>query len=101
MGQAVRLTRWLCNEHYQVVRGYIEDWSADGAEPVTDSTDMTALEEGSLTKIKDKGPQDPRDLQRSFHDLRAREPQEAIARLKSNGLWPKGPMDVWKLLHER
>ena len=85
MGQAVRLTRWLCQEHYRVVRGYTEGWSTDVSEPTTDSTDMTALEEDILTKLKDKGPQDPRELQRCFHDLRARERDKALARLKSTG----------------
>lgn len=85
MGQAVRLTRWLCQGHYRVVRGYTEGWSTDVAEPATDSTDMTALEEDILTKLKDKGPQDPRELQRGFHDLRARERDVAITRLKSTG----------------
>jgi hypothetical protein len=45
MWQAVRLTRWLCQEHYRVVRGYTEGWSTDRTEQATDNTDMTALEE--------------------------------------------------------
>jgi hypothetical protein len=85
MGQAVRLARWLCQEHYRVVRGYTEDWSADGAEQATDNTDMTALEEDILTKLKFKGPQDPRELQRCFHDLRASDRDKAVAHLKFSG----------------
>lgn len=85
MSQAVRLTRWLCQEHYRVVCGYTEKWSTDVAEPATDSTDMTALEELIWTKLKEKGPQAPRDLQRGFHDLRAGERDKALARLKSTG----------------
>ena len=79
------MTRWLCQEHYRVVCGYTEKWSTDVAEPATDSTDITALEEDILAKLKDKGPQAPRDLQRSFHDLRAGERDKALARLKSTG----------------
>lgn len=85
MWQAVRLTRWLCQEHYRVVRGYTEGWSTDRTEPATDSTDIAALEEVILTKLMDKGPQDPRELQRRFHDLRAGERDKAVARLKSTG----------------
>jgi len=85
MWKAVRLTRWLCQEHYRVVSGYTEGWSTDRIEPATDSTDMTALEEDIVAKLKEKGPQDPRELQRCFHDLRADERDKAVARLKSTG----------------
>ena len=85
MWQAVRLTRWLCQEHYRVVRGYTEGWSTDRTEQATDNTDTTALEEDILTKLKDKGPQDPRELQRCFHDLRASDRDKAVAHLKFSG----------------
>jgi hypothetical protein len=85
MRKAARLTRWLCQEHYRVVRGYTEGWSTDRTEPATDSTDMTALEEDIVAKLKDKGPQEPRDLQRCFHDLRSEDRDKAVSRLKSTG----------------
>jgi hypothetical protein len=46
---------------------------------------MTALEEDILTKLKFKGPQDPRELQRCFHDLRASDRDKAVAHLKFSG----------------
>jgi len=85
MLQAVRLTRWLCQDHYRVVCSYMDASSTDSTGQATDSTDTAALEEGILTKLKDKGPQEPRELQRCFHDLRAGERDKAVARLKSTG----------------
>ena len=85
MLQAVRLTRWLCQEHYRVVSSYMVAGTTDSAGQATDSTDMAALEEGILTKLKDKGHQEPRELQRCFHDLRAGDRDKAIARLKLAG----------------
>jgi hypothetical protein len=35
--------------------------------------------------LREKGPQEPRELQRCFHDLRANERDKAVARLKSTG----------------
>jgi hypothetical protein len=85
MQEAVRLTRWLCQEHYRVVCSYMGATSTDSTRQATDSTDIAALEEVILTKLMDKGPQDPRELQRRFHDLRAKERDRAVARLKSTG----------------
>jgi hypothetical protein len=86
MRQAVRLTRWLCQEHYRVVSSYKDAASTDSTGLATDSTDMAALEEVILAKLKDKGPLEPRELQRSFHALSAQTRNSAIERLKSNGL---------------
>ena len=85
MLKAVRLTRWLCQEHYRVVRANDGIGDTDCPGLTTDSTDMTALEEDIVAKLKDKGPQEPRELQRCFHDLRAGERDKAVARLKSTG----------------
>ncbi len=85
MWQAVRLTRWLCQEHYRLVCGYLNATSTDSSGAATDNTDMTALEEDIVAKLKSKGPQEPRELQRCFHDLRAEERDKAVARLKSTG----------------
>jgi hypothetical protein len=85
MQQAVRLTRWLCQEHYLVVCSYMDAASTDSTGQATDSTDTAALEEGILTKLKDKGPQEPRELQRCFHDLRAEDRDKAVSRLKTAG----------------
>ena len=86
MRQAVRLTRWLCQEHYRVVCSYMDATSTNSIGRATDSTDMAALEEVILAKLKDKGPLEPRELQRSFHALSAQARNSAIQRLKSNGL---------------
>jgi hypothetical protein len=85
MQQAVRLTRWLCQEHYRVVCSYKAAASTDNAIEATDSIDMATLDEVILTKLKDKGPQDPRELQRCFHDLRAEDRDKAVSRLKTAG----------------
>ncbi len=85
MLQAVRLTRWLCQEHYRVVCSYMGATSTDSPGQTTDNTDMAALEEVILTKLKDKGPQEPRELQRCFHDLRASDRDKALTRLKTAG----------------
>ncbi len=86
MRHAVRLTRWLCQQHYRVVCSYKRAASTDITGPATDSTDMAALEEVILAKLKEKGPLEPRELQRSFHALSAQTRNSAIQRLKSNGL---------------
>ncbi|MCF7787155.1 MAG: hypothetical protein K9N47_13595 [Prosthecobacter sp.] len=86
MQQAVRLTRWLCQEHYRVVCSYKGAASTDSAREATDSTDMAALEEVILQRLKDHGPLHPRDLQRRFHALSAQARDSAIQRLKSKGL---------------
>lgn len=82
MRQAVRLTRWLCQEHHRVVFKCMGVAATDNEEHATDSTDMVNLEEVILAKLKDKGPQAPRKLQRSFHDLSARDRDRAVASLK-------------------
>jgi neutral trehalase len=86
MRQAVRLTRWLCQEHYRVVCSYVDAASTNSTGPATDSTDMAVLEEVILAKLKEKGPLEPRELQRSFHALSAQTRNSAIQRLKSIGL---------------
>lgn len=86
MRQAVRLTRWLCQEHYRVVCSCVDAASTDSTGSATDSTDMAVLEEVILAKLKDKGPLEPRELQRSFHALSAHTRNSAIQRLKSIGL---------------
>lgn len=75
MQQAVRWTRWLCQEHYRLVCSSMDAASTDSTEQATDSTDMATLEEGILTKLKDNGPQEPRDLLRCFHDFARRGPR--------------------------
>jgi hypothetical protein len=85
MRQAVRLARWLWQEHYRVVCSYMDAVPTDSTGRATDSTDTAALEEGILTKLKDKGPQEPRELQRCFHDLRAEDRDKAVSRLKTAG----------------
>lgn len=85
MQEAVRLSRWLCQEHYQAVCNHMGATSTDSTKQATDSTDTAAVEELILTKLKDKGPQEPRELQRSFHDLRAGERDKAVSRLKTAG----------------
>ena len=85
MLQAVRLTRWLCQEHYRVVCRHLDGSSTDNSGHTTDSTDKPALEAVILNKLREKGPQEPRELQRCFHDLRANERDKAVARLKSTG----------------
>lgn len=91
MRQAVRLTRWLCQEHHRVVCSYMDAASTDNTGQATDSTDMAALEEDILAKLKDKGPLEPRELQRSFHALSSQSRDSAIQRLKSKGLVTADP----------
>ena len=82
MCDAIKLTRWLAQEHYCAVQTITETETLT----FTDSTDMAALEEVILAKLKEKGPLEPRELQRSFHALSAQTRNSAIQRLKSNGL---------------
>jgi hypothetical protein len=85
MGNAIALTRWLCQEHYRTVRGFMSHVSADACTDTTDSTDTEAIEEAICTKLKDNGPQEPRELQRSFHDLCSSDRDKALQRLKLAG----------------
>jgi hypothetical protein len=85
MLKAVRLTRWLCQEHYCVVRANYEMGDTDSPGLATDSTDKDELAENILTKLRGNGPQAPRELQRSFHNLSAQDRDKAIAHLKSTG----------------
>lgn len=85
MQEAVRLTRWLCQEHYRTVCSYMAVTSANSDQQATDITDKAALEEVILSKLREKGPIDPRDLQRCFHKLCAEDRDMAISRLKSTG----------------
>jgi hypothetical protein len=85
MLKAVRFTRWLCQEHYRVVRAYLEMGDAGSHGLATDSTDKEEIAENILTKLRDNGPQAPRELQRSFHKLSAQARDESIAHLKSTG----------------
>lgn len=85
MQEAVRLTRWLCQEHYRTVCSYLAVPSADSDQQATDNTDKAALEEVMLSKLREKGPIDPRELQRCFHKLCAEDRDIAVSRLKSTG----------------
>lgn len=82
MSDAIALTRWLAQEHFQAVQSII----AGGGLTFTDSTDTEALEDDILQRLKDQGPLHPRDLQRSFHALSAHTRDNAIQKLKSKGL---------------
>ena len=83
--QAVRLTRWLCQEHYRVVRAHLEMGDTDSRELAPDSTDKVELAENILAKLRGTGPLSPRELQRSFHHLSARDRDQVIAGLKMAG----------------
>ncbi len=85
MMSAVRLTRWAANEHFQVLLGFMGKSEVARLSTGSDNTDTQRLEEGILQKLKDNGPQSPRELQRSFHELRAQPRDEALRRLKSKG----------------
>jgi len=85
MDKAIALTRWLCQEHYRTVRGLMSHVSADACTDTTDNTDTEAIEEAICTKLKDNGPQEPRELQRSFHDLCSSDRDKALQRLKLAG----------------
>lgn len=85
MLQAVGLTRWLCQEHYRLVRSFVATPFIESAGLATDSTDTSSLEEDILGKLKDNGPKQPRELQRCFHHLRAQDRDKAVARLKLAG----------------
>jgi hypothetical protein len=85
MQEAVRLTRWLCQEHYRTVCSYLAVTSADSDQQATDNTDTERLEEDILQRLKDNGPQTHRELQRSFHELPAKTRDEVLRRLKTKG----------------
>ncbi len=91
MQEAVRLTRWLCQEHYRTVCSYLAVTSADSDQQATDNTDMESLAEDILQKLKDNGPQTPRELQRSFHELPAKTRDEVLLRLKAKGAVSEDP----------
>ncbi|MFZ2282095.1 MAG: hypothetical protein WAW39_30145 [Prosthecobacter sp.] len=85
MQEAVRLTRWLCQEHYRTVCSYLAVTSADSDQQATDNTDTERLEEDILQRLKDNGPQTHRELQRRFHELPAKTRDEVLRRLKTKG----------------
>ncbi len=85
MTQAVRLTRWLCQEHYQVVEGLMTRSPSALGFSGTDNTDTLDLAEAIFSKLQDQGPKTPRELQRCFHDLHAGDRDQAIAGLKRAG----------------
>jgi hypothetical protein len=88
MAKAVRLTVWLCQEHYQVVQGLMTDALSVAGFCDTDSTDNTdslELAEAVFLKLQSQGPKTARELQRCFHHLSAGERNQAIARLKMAG----------------
>jgi hypothetical protein len=85
MLKAVRLTRWLCQEHYGLVRAHLEMGDTDSPGLATDSTDKVDLAENILIKLRGNGPLTPRELQRSFHHLSVRDRDQAIAGLKMAG----------------
>ena len=91
MNDAVHLTRWLCQEHYRTVCSYLAVTSADSDRQATDNTDTERLEEEILQRLKDNGPQTPRDLQRTFHELSAKTRDAAILRLKTKGQVTESP----------
>lgn len=86
MMSAVRLTRWAANEHFRVIQDFMGKSEGRSPSTITDNTDMEALAEDILQKLKDNGPQTPRDLQRSFHELPAKTRDEALRRLKNRGV---------------
>lgn len=91
MHEAVRLTRWLCQEHYRSVSSYLAVTSASSDQQCTDNTDTERLEEEILQRLKDNGPQTPRELQRTFHELSAKTRDAAILRLKTKGQVTESP----------
>ena len=82
MCDAIALTRWLAQEHYCAVQTITETETLT----FTDSTDIQAVADGILQRLKDHGPLPRRDLQRSFHALSAQTRDNAIQSLKSKGL---------------
>jgi hypothetical protein len=94
MSDAIALTRWLAQEHFCAVQGLLGTDSLT----FTDSTDMKMLEDGILQRLRDAGPLQPRELQRSFHALSAQTRDSAIQRLKSKGLVTADPDGVLRLV---
>lgn len=91
MSQAIRLTRWLSHEHYRVVQQMMGQSNASGISTATDTTDMEALQEDILRRLRDNGPLKRRELQRTFHNLPASARDEALHNLKSDGQILEGP----------
>ena len=82
MTQAVRLTRWLCQEHYQIVQDLMTKAPSVLGSSSTDNTDTLELAEAIFSKLQDQGSKTARELQRCFHDLHAEDRDQAIAVLK-------------------
>ncbi|MGV3663890.1 MAG: hypothetical protein ACO1TE_27205 [Prosthecobacter sp.] len=91
MSQAIRLTRWLSHEHYQVVQEFMGQTNASQVSTVTDTTDMEALQEDILRRLRDNGPLKRRELQRTFHHLPAAARDRALHCLKSRGQIHESP----------
>ena len=84
--KAVRLTTWILQEHFRAVHWLVDEPGMSPLFDNTDSTDTACLPEAILRRLRDKGPLLPRQLQRSFHQVTAKDRDEAIEALKSGGL---------------
>ena len=84
--KAVRLTTWMLQEHFRAVHWLVDEPGMSPLFDNTDSTDTACLPEAILRRLRDKGPLLPRQLQRSFHQVTAKDRDEAIEALKSGGL---------------
>ena len=84
--KAVQLTTWMLQEHFRAVQWLVDEPGMSPLFDNTDSTDKACLPEAILRRLRDNGPLLPRQLQRSFHHVTAKERDEAIEALKSGGL---------------
>jgi len=84
--KALRLTAWLLQQHFRAVERLADEPGERPSFDSTDSTDKSSLPESILSRLRDKGPLLPRQLQRSFHRMTVKELDEATETLKSGGL---------------
>jgi hypothetical protein len=83
-GSAVLLTRWLAAHHLKTLRWLRKKTSPDRPDN-TDIPDNGELEDRLAEKLRDKGAMTRRELQRSYHQVSAKERDLSIERLISKG----------------
>ena len=88
---AISLTSWMLQEHHRALMKLMGPTSEQPTLDSTDNTDNEGLPEAILRRLSDHGPLSRRDLQRKFHRISAKERDEVLQMLKSQGRVVESP----------